>query len=130
MSVFDDFNSYLADHGLLRGACYLIKLNKVSDSDIGKWLTVLIEAFLVRIYPAEDGERYLELFNFQQRTRAKESKFPNPPNQCQAHDRHMPVKRSADAQPPPDTRPSNDRLDGDGDSHTAAASCRKMSICG
>jgi hypothetical protein len=40
MSVVDDFGRYWADHGLLRAACYPRQLNKVSDSDVGKWLTV------------------------------------------------------------------------------------------
>ncbi|MFN7609878.1 MAG: hypothetical protein ACK5QX_02915, partial [bacterium] len=60
MSVVDDFGRYWADHGLLRAACYPRQLNKVSDSDVGKWLTVLVEAALVRVYPAQDGQRYLE----------------------------------------------------------------------
>jgi hypothetical protein len=77
-SVVDDFGRYFADVGLLRAACYPRQLNKVSDSDIGKWLTVLVEAALVRVYPAEDGERYLEVLDFGQQVRAKKSRFPNP----------------------------------------------------
>jgi hypothetical protein len=83
-SVVDDFGRYFADQGLLRAACYPRQLNKVSDSDIGKWLTVLVEAALVRVYPAQDGERYLELLDFRQQVRAKESKFPNPLSTCVA----------------------------------------------
>lgn len=83
-SVVDDFGRYFADPGLLRAACYPRQLNKVSDSDIGKWLTVLVEAALVRVYPAQDGERYLELLDFRQQVRAKESKFPSPHSACAA----------------------------------------------
>jgi hypothetical protein len=83
-SVVDDFGRYFADVGLLRAACYPRQLNKVSDSDIGKWLTALVEAALVRVYPAQDGERYLELLDFRQQVRAKESKFPSPPSTCVA----------------------------------------------
>jgi DNA-binding transcriptional ArsR family regulator len=57
MSVVDDYGLYYADHGLLRAACYPRQLNKVSDSNIGKWLTVLVEAALVSLYRAEDRER-------------------------------------------------------------------------
>lgn len=85
MSVVDDYGRYHADEGLLRAACYPRQLNKVSDSDIGKWLTALVEAALVRVYPASDGERYLELLNFGQHIRAKKSKYPDPQSTCNAH---------------------------------------------
>lgn len=79
MSVVDDFGRYYADHGLLRAACYPRQLSKVSDSDIGKWLACLQKAALVRVYPAQDGEWYLEFVDFDQKARAKHSKFPDPP---------------------------------------------------
>jgi hypothetical protein len=78
MSVVDDFGRYFADPGLLRAACYPRQLNKVSDSDIEKWLACVQKAALVRVYSALDGERYLELLDFRQQVRAKESKFPPP----------------------------------------------------
>jgi hypothetical protein len=90
MSVVDDFGRYFADVGLLRAACYPRQLNKVSDPDIGKWLTACETAALVRVYPAQDGERYLELLDFKQQVRAKESKFPSSLS-----------TRVADAKPPP-----------------------------
>lgn len=83
-SVVDDFGRYYADHGLLRAACYPRQLTKVSDSDIGKWLTVCVNAALVRVYPAKDGESYLEVFDFGQQVRAKKSKFPDPLITCAA----------------------------------------------
>jgi len=83
-SVVDDFGRYFADVGLLRAACYPRQLNKVSDSDIGKWLTALVEAALVRVYPAQDGERYLEVLDFGQQIRAKKSKFPDSLSTCVA----------------------------------------------
>ncbi len=97
MSVVDDFGRYWADTGLLRAACYPRQLNKVSDSDVGKWLTALVEAALVRVYPAQDGERYLELLDFRQQVRAKESKFPGPRGECVADAMQTPVKREASA---------------------------------
>lgn len=83
-SVVDDFGRYFADVGLLRAACYPRQLNKVSDSDIGKWLQVIAAAGLVRVYPAQDGERYLEVLDFGQQIRAKKSKFPDPTSACAA----------------------------------------------
>ncbi|QRF55761.1 hypothetical protein [Variovorax paradoxus] len=84
LSVVDDFGRYYADHGLLRAACYPRQLGKVSDSDIGKWLRVCADAALVRVYPAQDGESYLEVLDFGQQVRAKKSKFPDPLSTCAA----------------------------------------------
>jgi hypothetical protein len=52
-------------------------IDKVSDADIGKWLSACLEAALVSVYPAEDGKRYLQIVNFGQQVRSK-SKFPEP----------------------------------------------------
>ena len=79
-SVVDDFGRYYAAPKLLRAACYPLHIDKVSDSDIGKWLTACVTAALVRVYPAPDGKRYLEVLNFKQQVRAKESKFPQMPD--------------------------------------------------
>lgn len=78
-SVVDDFGRFYAHPSLIRAACYPLVLNKVSDSDIGKWLTACVNAALVRVYPAQDGKRYLEVLDFRQRERAEKSKFPDPP---------------------------------------------------
>jgi len=83
-SVVDDFGRYYADHGLLHAACYPRQLNKVTDADIGKWLTSCVNAGLVSVYPASDGERYLELLDFGQQIRAKKSRFPQPTSVCAA----------------------------------------------
>ena len=82
LSVVDDFGRYYADPGMLRAACYPRQLNKVSDSDVGKWLGACSDAALVRVYPAEDGERYLEVVKFDQQVRAKKSKFPQMTSTC------------------------------------------------
>lgn len=89
-SVVDDFGRYYADAGLLRAACYPRQLNKVSDSDIGKWLGACSDAALVRVYPAQDGESYLEVLDFAQQVRAKKSKFPDPMSTCAASATHPP----------------------------------------
>lgn len=83
-SVVDDFGRYYADLGLLRAGCYPRQLTKVSDSDIGKWLRACADAALVRVYPAKDGESYLEVLDFGQQVRAKKSKFPDPLSTCVA----------------------------------------------
>jgi hypothetical protein len=97
MSVVDDFGRYYADPGLLRAACYPRQLNKVSDSDIGKWLTACVNAALVRVYPAQDGESYLVVESFGQQVRAQKSRFPDPPIDCAADAQQMLSKGIADA---------------------------------
>lgn len=89
MSVVDDYGRYYATPMLLRAACYPLHLNKVSDSDIEKWLTACVNAALVRVYPAKDGKRYLELLDFRQQVRAKESKFPGLQATCTADANQM-----------------------------------------
>lgn len=84
MNVADDFGRFYADPGLLRAACYPRQLAKVSDPDVVKWTACVQEAGLVRVYPAQDGERYLEIVNFNQQVRAKASKFPQPLSECAA----------------------------------------------
>lgn len=96
-SVVDDFGRYFADPGLLRAACYPRQLNKVSDSDIGKWLQSIAAAGLVRVYPAQDGERYLEVLDFGQQIRAKKSKFPEATSVCIADAAHAHVEQHASA---------------------------------
>jgi hypothetical protein len=81
MSVVDDFGRYYATPMLLRAACYPLQLDKVSDADIGKWTRCAEEAGLVSVYPASDGKRYLQLLDFRQQVRAKDSKFPSPAEQ-------------------------------------------------
>lgn len=75
-SVVDDFGRFYATPKLIRAACYPLHIDKVSDSDIGKWLAACETAALVRVYPALDGKRYLEVLNFRQQVRAKTSRFP------------------------------------------------------
>lgn len=77
MSVADDHGRFHAAPKLIRAACYPLLIDKVSDADIGKWLTSCVTAALVSVYPAADGKRYLQITKFGQQVRAK-SKFPEP----------------------------------------------------
>ena len=79
MSVVDDYGRFSAAPKLIRAKCYPLQIDKVSDSDVGKWLTQVVEAGLVRVYPAEDGKRYMQIVKFGQQVRSK-SKHPAPPD--------------------------------------------------
>lgn len=76
-SVVDDHGRFYANPKLILAACFPLRVGKVSDSDIGKWLTACVTAALVRVYPASDGKRYVEILDFGQRIQSK-SKFPEP----------------------------------------------------
>lgn len=84
MSVVDDYGRYYATPMLLRAACYPLHLDKVSDADIGKWLQATEKAGLVSVYPASDGKRYLQMADFKQQVRAKDSRFPAPDGQMRS----------------------------------------------
>lgn len=79
MSVADDHGRYHGSVVTLRGACFPLNPEKISEKEISKWLTELIKGDnpLVKMYSI-DGATYLEIQNFGQTTRSK-SKFPNPP---------------------------------------------------
>lgn len=108
MSAVDDFGRYYANPALLRAMLYPLQIDKVSDSDIAKWLTACVNAALVRVYPAKDGKRYLELLDFRQQVRAKESKFP-------AYEPHVVSAGSADATQLHSRRAADAHLDVSGD---------------
>lgn len=98
ISVVDDFGRYYANPSLLRAACYPLKLDKVSNADVEKWLAECAGAALVSTYEI-DGKRYLQVLDFRQHQRAAASKFPQPPDGCNAHAPHVQRNRSTDAAP-------------------------------
>jgi hypothetical protein len=98
-SVVDDHGRFHANPKLIRAACFPLRVDKVSDADIGKWTASCSKAGLVSVYPALDGKRYLQIINFGQRIQAK-SKFPDP------------LKSVSEGDPPSST--VENRLVGDG----------------
>lgn len=77
ISVVDDFGRYDARPAMLRSQLYPLRVDHVSDSDIGKLLTECVNAGLIRAYQVS-GRPYLEVQKFSQRVRS-ESKWPDPP---------------------------------------------------
>lgn len=106
MSVVDDFGRFTAHPSLLRAALFPLKLDTVRDANMERLLAFVEQARLVRVYEVA-GKRYLELLDFKQQVRAKESKYPQPP----ADDLHPPSICAADAK----QMPASAHLDGDGD---------------
>jgi hypothetical protein len=84
MSVVDDYGRFSAHPSLLRAALYPLKLDTVRDANLERLLASVVQARLVRVYEAA-GKRYLEMLDFRQQTRAKESRYPPPPRPCAAY---------------------------------------------
>ena len=81
MSVVDDFGRYSAHSALLRAALYPLQLDRVSEAHIIRHLATCRKANLLLVY-VHEGKRFLELLKFGQHVRAKNSKWPAPPDQC------------------------------------------------
>lgn len=77
MNIVDDYGRYDGRSSILRATLYPLKLNQVSDTDIGKWKQECAKAGLVSIYEVEKKE-YVEIYKFDQRLRAAKSKWPEP----------------------------------------------------
>jgi len=77
MSVVDDFGRYDARISVLRASLYPLQLSNVSEPDIEKYVADCATAGLVRVYVV-DSKRYIEIQKFNQRLRAKRSKWPSP----------------------------------------------------
>lgn len=91
MSVVDDFGRYTANLTLLRASCYPLKLDSVKEDSISKHLAECVGARLIVLYTVAD-KAFLELQDFRQQVRAKDSKYPAPEdhmqNTCVADDSH------------------------------------------
>ena len=111
MSVVDDFGRFDALPVLLRAAVYPLRIDKIGDDDVQGFLDECVAARLLAVYVV-GGQPYLELIDFRQHARAKESRFPAPEPQAQrdstAPAPHMQRTRTAYA-------PGDGDGDGDGD---------------
>lgn len=76
-SIVDDYGRYDGRSSLLRAHLYPLKIDKVSEADVGKWLTECVTAGLVSLYRVE-GRPYVEVLKFGARVRAETSKWPSP----------------------------------------------------
>lgn len=104
MLVADDYGRFSADPRILRSSVFPLK-DDVRTADITRWLAACDEAGLLRLYNV-GGKEYLEILDFRQAIRAKESKYPHPNTGCDAD--AMQMRRTCGAHVPVDE-------DGDGD---------------
>lgn len=72
----DDFGRFSANAKLLRSLLFPIR-DGIRDTDISRWLVECQTAGLIAVYQAAD-KPFLQIGNFNQRSRAAKSKFPAP----------------------------------------------------
>lgn len=101
----DDYGRFHGSPKLLKAA--LFPLHSFDDKDVTKWRDKCSTEGLIDVYEDDRGRVFLEVKNFNQRTRATTSKYP-----ARSNDRQVTV-----------TRPSSDRLDGDGDGDVYGGEC-------
>lgn len=87
MSVADDFGRYTAHPTLLRSQLYPLKVDVVTESQVSVWLEECVTAGLISRYSDGNGH-FLVVKDFNQRTRAMKSRFPDP-DTCHTDDSHV-----------------------------------------
>ena len=102
-SVVDDFGRYTGHVALLRAALYPLQLDRMQETTIKRHLAECVKARLINAYSIK-GKQFVEVLDFRQQVRAKDSKYPQPPDRCSDDAEQMHSKCSDDA-----------HLDGDGD---------------
>jgi len=91
----DDFGRFTADPKILRPLLFPMRLEQTREADLQRQLQELEKAGLVRLYE-HAGKRLMEIVKFDQRMRAKHSKYPGPEqakilDTCQSYDGHVSV---------------------------------------
>jgi hypothetical protein len=77
MSIVDDYGRCTAHAELLLGTCYALQLRRVNAENIEQWIAECQEANLLLVYEVSK-KRYLEIIDFKQQIRSKNSKCPAP----------------------------------------------------
>ena len=76
MSVVDDFGRYDARPNVLRAGCFPLRIDKVREADISRWIAECEKAGLIALYTV-DGKKFLQYFKTE-KPRAKNSRYPEP----------------------------------------------------
>lgn len=78
MSVVDDYGLYDARPSILRAQLYPLRIDRVREADISRWMAACQKAGLIVLYEA-DEKQFLWMLDTEWAGRA-EPKFPLPPN--------------------------------------------------
>ena len=118
----DDYGRMDARTPILRAKCFPLKLDKVKDKEIEKWIKNLARQQLIIIYEVED-RLYLQMVTWDkhQQIRAKRSKFPSPEDgrikliaddsRCNQKSANVPVIQSNPIQSNPNPIPYKEIID-------------------
>lgn len=107
MSIVDDYGRYSALPQLLVSRCYPLQVDKVSTSDVTKWLTLCSKQELIVLYKCIKDKPWLEIQQFNQRTRTP-SKFPaklGKSVECITDARHLTVECEDEVEDEDDIKP-------------------------
>ncbi len=77
----DDYGRFDARPLVILGQCFPLKIGKIGNKTIQRWLSKLEQVGLLRLYVAEDRP-YLQMktFSKHQQVRATKSRYPGPPD--------------------------------------------------
>ena len=73
----DDFGCFWGDTRLLKANLFPLKLDKVREADISRWIAECVKAGLILFYEIE-SKRYIQIQDFRQRLDKAKAKFPLP----------------------------------------------------
>lgn len=74
----DDYGRFYAHTALLKAEMYPLKLDKIREADILRWMAECQKAELIVVYDVA-GKRYLQINDFRQRLDRAKEKYPAPP---------------------------------------------------
>ncbi len=77
MSKVDDHGLYDARPSILRATLYPLRVDRVREADISRWMAICQKAGLIVLYET-DGKHYLKMLNTHWQTRSA-PKYPVPP---------------------------------------------------
>jgi hypothetical protein len=77
MSKVDDFGLYDARPSILRANLYPLRIDRVREADITRWIAACEKAGLIALYQ-HDGKPFMQMLDTEWQTRS-EPKFPLPP---------------------------------------------------
>jgi hypothetical protein len=84
LSRVDDYGLYDARLSILRATLYPLRLDRVREADISRWIAACEKAGLIALYTF-DGKPYLQALNTRWTARS-EAKYPTPPWGLEARD--------------------------------------------
>ena len=90
MSKVDDHGLYDARPAMLRASLYPLRVDRVREADISRWIAACEKAGLIALYQ-HDGKPYLQMLDTRWQVRS-EAKYPLPPeNNCSQPQTPVPV---------------------------------------